>query len=73
MFAGLNIKAQATIIELFDSAGLDNVSACMATEEEAQRRLGDVLAEAVKVRKCESVKPTNLIPTLTLTVTLYMN
>jgi hypothetical protein len=50
--AGLSIKAQATLLELLEAQGLPHLCVTMALEEEAQRRLGDVLAEAVKVRVC---------------------
>lgn len=38
------------MLELMEGTGLKGVAACMAVKPEAQRRLGDVLAEAVKVR-----------------------
>ena len=48
----ISIKAQATTLELLDGAGLSGLCPLMATEMDAERRLGDVLAEAVKVSRC---------------------
>ena len=49
MFAGLSIKAQATVLELIEGTGMEGLCPLMADEGEADRRLGDVLAEAVQV------------------------
>lgn len=46
---GLSIKVQATLLELLEDQGLPHLCVTMALEEEAGRRLGDVLADAVKV------------------------
>jgi hypothetical protein len=45
-----SIKSQATMLELLEGAGMGDVAATMALESDATRRLGDVLADAVKVR-----------------------
>ncbi len=44
-----SIKAQATVLELLESAGLPTICVTMALEEDAQRSVGEVLALAVKV------------------------
>jgi hypothetical protein len=44
-----SIKSQATLLELLEGAGMGDVAATMALESDATRRLGDVLADAVKV------------------------
>lgn len=46
------------MLELMEGTGLKGVAACMAVKLEAQRRLGDVLAEAVKVRLPFAVEQT---------------
>eukprot|EP00798_Chlamydomonas_sp_ICE-L_P015898 gene15898-22032_t len=45
------VRVQATILELLDQCGLPPVCATMALEEDSQRRLGEVLAEAVKAHR----------------------
>jgi hypothetical protein len=50
---GLAIKEQATLLELLEAQGLPHICVTMALEQDAQRRLGDVLAEAVQVRCCQ--------------------
>lgn len=47
--AGLSIKAQATLLELLEAQGLPQLCVTMATKDDASRRLGEVMAEAVKV------------------------
>ncbi|GAX77278.1 hypothetical protein CEUSTIGMA_g4724.t1 [Chlamydomonas eustigma] len=60
MFSGLSIKAQATILELLEGSGLSGVVPLMAMEEEVDRRLGDVLADAVKeYRMRPSITPSD--------------
>jgi hypothetical protein len=50
LFAGLSLKVQATLLELLESQGLpQQIAVTMALQEDAQRRLGDVMAAAVKV------------------------
>ena len=55
----LSLKAQATVLELIDGAGLSDICPLMASEDDADRRLGDVMAEAVQVwiqhTSCECV------------------
>ena len=47
--AGLSIKVQATLIELLEAQGLPSVCVTMALQDDAHRKLGDLLAAAVKV------------------------
>jgi hypothetical protein len=47
--AGLSIKAQATLLELLEAQGLPLLCVTMAVKEDAHRKLGEVLATAVKV------------------------
>jgi hypothetical protein len=47
---GLSIKAQATLLELLEAQGLPPLCVTMAVKEQAGRKLGEVMAEAVKVR-----------------------
>jgi hypothetical protein len=45
------VKVQATLLELLEGQGLpQQVAVTMALEEDAGRRLGEVLAAAVQVR-----------------------
>jgi hypothetical protein len=46
---GLSIKAQATLLELLEAQGLPLLCVTMAVKEDAARKLGEVLATAVKV------------------------
>lgn len=48
LFSGLPLSAQATVIELLESEGLPPICVTMALESNAARRLGDVMADAVK-------------------------
>jgi hypothetical protein len=51
-FAGLSVKVQATLLELLEGQGLpQQIAVTMALEEDANRRLGEVMATAVKVRQ----------------------
>jgi len=44
------VSAQATITELLEESGLPNICVTMALEKDAGRKLGELLALAVKVR-----------------------
>jgi hypothetical protein len=47
----LSVKVQATLLELLEGQGLpQQIAVTMALEEDAHRRLGEVMATAVKVR-----------------------
>ncbi len=50
-----SIKVQATVLELLEGIGLGPIAVTMALEADGPRRLGDVLAEAVKVCVCVCV------------------
>lgn len=46
---GDRLAAQAALVELLEEAGLPPVCAALAVEEDADKQLGTVLAEAVQV------------------------
>jgi hypothetical protein len=46
-----SIKTQATLLELLEESGLPPICATMALEQDAQARLGQLLAEAVKEQR----------------------
>jgi hypothetical protein len=52
----LSIKAQATLLELLEAQGLPPLCVTMATKDDAHRKLGDVMAEAVKVSAFAGVR-----------------
>lgn len=49
-----SIKAQATIMELLEESGLPALCATMVLQQDAQARLGQLLAEAVKEQRSRS-------------------
>ncbi|BDA46139.1 hypothetical protein COCOBI_08-2310 [Coccomyxa sp. Obi] len=51
LFSGMKLAAQAALVELLEEAGLPPVCAALAVEDDADKQLGKVLAEAVQAQR----------------------
>ncbi|CAL8462278.1 g1809 [Coccomyxa elongata] len=51
LFSGMKLAAQAALVELLEEAGLPPVCAALAVEDDADKQLGTVLAEAVQAQR----------------------
>ncbi|KAK9806471.1 hypothetical protein WJX73_000624 [Symbiochloris irregularis] len=51
LFSGMSLSAQAAVVELLEDAGMPSLCLATASPENAHRKVGEVLAEAVKEQR----------------------